>query len=389
MSDDFKPISVSYSEITDSYELDDGPTDKASALYFENIKDHCVIRNSVVSRIHKNLLNFIESEKEFFINENNLNKLLKSENVSYFKVTKSHAKLQYLVRVIDETNKYFAYLFISHDKDNDLYSLHNFLITEKNLETFTNTYEVKNYKQYLKDKNEVYIDWYLGKDSYGELINSKIKLDVQHSLHNSFYPAITEKYSIDMVDFIENFKESEESVLILTGMKGSGKTELIRHIAKQFNTDATLTFNKDIMMSNDFYYEFFTSTTSDLMIIEDADTLLSKRSDGNPVMDLFLNLSDGLISSSKKKFIFTSNLPNLSTIDEALLRKGRCFATVEFEYLTEDQALVILNQLELNPEEFFEMNGRKESSLADIMAYSNSTLTSKVKKVERSFGFGK
>lgn len=388
MSDNFKPINVSYSEITDSYEFDGGSPDKASALYFENIKDHCIIRNSVVSRIHKNLLNFIESEKEFFINENKLNKLLKSENVSYFKVTKSHAKLQYLVRVIDEINNYFAYLFISHDKDNDLYSLHNFLITEKDLETFINTYEVKNYKQYLKDKNEVYIDWYLGKDSYGELINSKIKLDIQHSLHNSFYPAITEKYSIDMVDFIENFKESEESVLILTGMKGSGKTELIRHIAKQFNTDATLTFNKDIMMSNDFYYEFFTSTTSDLMIIEDADTLLSKRSDGNPVMDLFLNLSDGLISSSKKKFIFTSNLPNLSTIDEALLRKGRCFATVEFEYLTEDQALVILNQLDLNSEEFFEINGTRESTLADIMAYSNSTLTSKVKKKERTFGFG-
>lgn len=359
--------------------------DNSNAM-FDTVRPYCIFKNEVVLLFHKYNMSFSESEREFFITPENLNKLISNDKTVYSVISSFEDSLQYIIKLIDTSIKRIVFISASYDEDNNVYQLRSFITSTEDLDSFKKEYEILDYNKYIKDKNEVYIDWYLGKDGYGELIKSKIKLDVQHTLEDLYYPSISKKYNTSVVDFISDFKNSEESVLILTGMKGSGKTELIRHISKQFNTNTTLTFNKEIMMSNDFYYKFFTSTTSDLMIIEDADTLLGKRSDGNPIMDLFLNLSDGLISSSKKKFIFTSNLPNLSTIDEALLRKGRCFATIQFEYLTAEEAKLILESLSLNVEEFYSLNIMNQITIADIMAFKNSTLTSKVKVKQKGFG---
>lgn len=357
-----------------------------SGTMFDVVRPYCMFKNEVILSLHNNNINYIESEAEYFFTKDNLDKLLLDPNVVYRITSDFNEPLSYLIKLIDNSLNNFVFINTFYDSDNDIYSLRTLICSVESFDVLKESYEILDYNKYLRDKNEVYIDWYLGKDGYGELIKSKIKLDVQHNLEDIYYPSISKKYNTSIVDFISNFKNSEESVLILTGMKGSGKTELIRHISKQFNTNTTLTFNKEIMMSNDFYYKFFTSSTSDLMVIEDADTLLSKRSDGNPIMDLFLNLSDGLISSPKKKFIFTSNLPNLSTIDEALLRKGRCFATVQFEYLSAEESRLILESLSLNVEEFYDLNNVNQVTIADIMAFKNSTLTSKVKVKQKGFG---
>ena len=357
-----------------------------SGTMFDVVRPYCMFKNEVILSLHNNNINYIESEAEYFFTKDNLDKLLLDPNVVYRITSDFNEPLSYLIKLIDNSLNNFVFINTFYDSDNDIYSLRTLICSVESFDVLKESYEILDYNKYLRDKNEVYIDWYLGKDGYGELIKSKIKLDVQHNLEDIYYPSISKKYNTSIVDFISNFKNSEESILILTGMKGSGKTELIRHISKQFNTNTTLTFNKEIMMSNDFYYKFFTSSTSDLMVIEDADTLLSKRSDGNPIMDLFLNLSDGLISSPKKKFIFTSNLPNLSTIDEALLRKGRCFATVQFEYLSAEESRLILESLSLNVEEFYDLNNVNQVTIADIMAFKNSTLTSKVKVKQKGFG---
>ena len=58
-------------------------------------------------------------------------------------------------------------------------------------------------------------------------------------------------------------------------------------------------------------------------------------------MHRFLNMGDGLISRPNKKIIFTTNLENLSDIDPALTRPGRCYDIIEFEPLTVDQAKAV------------------------------------------------
>lgn len=233
-----------------------------------------------------------------------------------------------------------------------------------------------------------YIKWCTGIQS-GRINSSAVKLEVNHEIKDSFYPAITKRFDCSVFDFIEKFKQSEESVLILTGKKGSGKTELIRHICASLDTDVTLTFNKELMQEDLFYNEFFSDNETNLLVIEDADTILTKRANGNPIMDLFLNLSDGLITSPKKKFIFTSNLPNSSSIDEALLRKGRCFAIIDFESLSEDEVDNILDDLDMSRESKKMLP--KFPTLSDIFAVKNGALlniTEDNNTVEENSGSG-
>jgi ATP-dependent 26S proteasome regulatory subunit len=66
---------------------------------------------------------------------------------------------------------------------------------------------------------------------------------------------------------------------------------------------------------------------------------LAPREDGdNDMMSKFLNVSDGLIKITNKKMIFTTNINQVTKIDPALLRPGRCFGAVEFRELTSAEA---------------------------------------------------
>ena len=46
-----------------------------------------------------------------------------------------------------------------------------------------------------------------------------------------------------------------------------------------------------------------------------------------------LMIADGVVRAQNRKIIFTTNLPNIGSIDDALLRPGRCFATMHMRSL--------------------------------------------------------
>lgn len=364
-------------------------------FYFNRVNLATYNINLVSHFIAKNNLGAIKTEEHYCLPVVKAEALLKDPSYKVVTFLSEYEHPSYQLTKIDEEANFYICIQLTKNSDEDTYVVSGSVCSDKDFGTFATENEFAVYADYLKTNSIVYVNWYLGKDPRGEMIFKKVPLNCSRSIYDSYYPSICEKYDLDLNKFIEEFKNSEESILILSGIKGSGKTELIRQMASQFNTDVTLTFDKHVMMDNTFYSEFFTSSQSDLMVIEDADTLLSKRSDGNPIMDLFLNLSDGLISSPKKKFIFTSNLPNLSSIDEALLRKGRCFASIEFEHLTEIQAKEICKDTEVDYEKVIENSDPKQLTLSSIMAVKNNTLGSQIKepsidksRPKTSFGFG-
>jgi ATP-dependent 26S proteasome regulatory subunit len=88
-----------------------------------------------------------------------------------------------------------------------------------------------------------------------------------------------------------------------------------------------------------------------------------------------LNMSDGLMSDIFNiKFICTFNT-DISNIDEALLRPGRCFVNYEFKALSKDKSTKLLESLG------HKVDVQKEMTLAEIYNYDPNTIKTTKKKV--------
>ena len=82
-----------------------------------------------------------------------------------------------------------------------------------------------------------------------------------------------------------------------------------------------------------------------VMLRTAADHLLMARSKGNVDVHRFLAVADGVVRAQGRKIIFTTNLPNIGDIDEALVRPGRCFATVRTRALDRREAASLLTRI--------------------------------------------
>lgn len=145
-------------------------------------------------------------------------------------------------------------------------------------------------------------------------------------------------------DYLDAYIDSDASILILIGPPGTCKTTLIKHMIQRSGDDAKVTYDPKILSEDGFFAEFI-SDTSRFLVMEDADEFLSARHEGNTMMHKFLNVSDGLISAHDKKIVFSTNLPSVSSIDDALMRPGRCFDVLQFRALSRAEARAVLDEI--------------------------------------------
>lgn len=175
-----------------------------------------------------------------------------------------------------------------------------------------------------------------------ELASAEIEELANDVLHDEAYPSIAE----GIPRFIQRYLAADESVLVLQGLPGAGKTRLIRAILgaisqqKKDKARALYTGDMKALESDEIFVKFITGW-DDAFVIEDADHLLKPRAHGNEHLHRFLAIADGVVRSQGRKIIFSTNLPNVSDLDDALIRPGRCFARVSFQklVLTEAQRL--------------------------------------------------
>ena len=98
-----------------------------------------------------------------------------------------------------------------------------------------------------------------------------------------------------------------------------------------------------------------------------------------------LGLSDGLIQSINKKIIISTNLSSLNNIDEAIIRKGRCFDILNFRYLYWDEIIEFFK--ENNYSEIISNIEEKEYSLADLYYILNNKKNKKIEAKYKKMGF--
>lgn len=172
-----------------------------------------------------------------------------------------------------------------------------------------------------------------------ELASAEIEELANDVLYDEAYPCLQD----GVAAFIERYLAADESVLVLQGLPGAGKTRLIRailgEISRQKGDKARALYTGDMkaLESDEIFVKFITGW-DDAFVIEDADHLLKPRAHGNEHLHRFLSIADGVVRSQGRKIIFSTNLPNVSDLDDALIRPGRCFARVSFQKLVLEEA---------------------------------------------------
>ena len=104
------------------------------------------------------------------------------------------------------------------------------------------------------------------------------------------------------------------------------------------------TADRGALENDEIFVEFITGS-HDAFVVEDADHILTPRADGNDNLHRFLCIADGVVRALGRKIIFTTNLPNIGDIDEALLRPGRCFAVLRTRNLERPEAQRLLTKV--------------------------------------------
>jgi hypothetical protein len=165
------------------------------------------------------------------------------------------------------------------------------------------------------------------------------------ALLDEAYPALGEPVS----QFIERYLAAGESILILQGPPGTGKTRLVRAILaamsrrKGASAKVLYTADRHALESDRIFLQFITGE-HDAFVVEDADHVLTSRSSGNQDVHRFLAVADGVVRAQGRKILFTTNLPNVHDIDDALLRPGRCFGNVRTRALSRAEGITLVRR---------------------------------------------
>ena len=182
-----------------------------------------------------------------------------------------------------------------------------------------------------------YIEWIYGSD--GNSVN--VPLNRDRLPVEEMYPFLNGE---SLGDYYDRYMKSSANILLLIGPPGTGKTTFIRGLLAHCDASAIVTYDAGILEKDGFFARFIEDDTQ-VMVLEDSDTFLKSRSDGNTMMHRFLNVGDGLVTTKGKKMIFSTNLPSIRDIDSALIRPGRCFDVVEFKPLNVQEANTLAKKL--------------------------------------------
>ena len=177
------------------------------------------------------------------------------------------------------------------------------------------------------------IDWHF-LTAKGELESADIEELADDVLCDEAYPELADGVSV----FVGRYLDAVETVLVLQGPPGTGKTRLIRAILGELSrrkaggAQALYTGDIKALEKDEIFVKFITGW-HDVFVVEDADHILKPRAAGNENLHRFLTIADGVVRAQGRKIIFSTNLPNIGDLDDALVRPGRCFARVHLREL--------------------------------------------------------
>lgn len=142
-----------------------------------------------------------------------------------------------------------------------------------------------------------------------------------------------------------------------------------------------ITNNIAEQMASPEFLSFMLDNQDKVCILEDCEKVIQSRDTSNFTNAIanILNMSDGLLSDIFNiKFICTFNA-DITSIDDALTRKGRCYADYDFKPLSEEKTKVLLK------ERGFDVAHPGKMTLSDIYYYEKNDYDTSKKPKKAGF----
>lgn len=176
-----------------------------------------------------------------------------------------------------------------------------------------------------------------------------------------FYPYLDKSPE----EMITDFMKSKSNVLLLLGPPGTGKSTYVLHMLRElgFGDKIHLADRDDVLSHPNFPDTVRDMPSGSVMVTEDSDKMVMKRTEGNATMSALLNATAGIVQRDSKLIIVT-NLTSLNAVDEALVRPGRCFKIMKFHNLNAIEANALRVSTGLGEADF---GSRKDISMAEAL----------------------
>jgi len=239
---------------------------------------------------------------------------------------------------------------------------------------------LKNLFTQINDENKTsMVKWIY--PNHGSTYSHIFKITKDWEVHKEFYPYIK---APDLNSYYQKFLDNDSQVMVLHGPPGTGKTSFIKDMICELGLNAIISYDMGVLSSDANFVGYLEDNMFDVLIIEDADDLLtSDRSENNKLIAKILNISDGIIKLRKKKLIFSTNLDNINKIDSAVVRPGRCFDIVNFRKLTGPESEAVGKVLGI------EVDNREAHTLAELFYAKNNNEKSQHSSIglKKAIGF--
>lgn len=144
---------------------------------------------------------------------------------------------------------------------------------------------------------------------------------------------------------------NDKGLILFHGLPGTGKTSLIKYIAKHIKKEVLfIPSNLGESLCSPSFIPFLLSHSNSILIIEDAEKIISDRESRNSSFGVsnILNISDGILGDCLNIQIIATFNTKRDKIDAALLRKGRLIAEHEFGKLSAEQSNKLIAHLGIN-----------------------------------------
>lgn len=236
---------------------------------------------------------------------------------------------------------------------NSLYSHYNFWASR--------TYEVQKFFDFLRnisnpkiENGQIGVNVYTYSEKHGITSNVMI-LDSKErrKIINELYP------NVDIKKLCEDYMEFDDSILILNGPPGVGKTTFVKFLMENLalgddeNPRPEIAYGTGVeLFQQSEFWSMITAEAVDLLILDDvSQNMVRGKNSDNVFINNLLAYCDGVLHESAK-VIITTNAEQID-FDPALTRPGRCFDNVMLRPLTLEEALNLwTKELELPKSSF-------------------------------------